>query len=110
MHSTQRISFHESSLVSSRCVNQTLSLELEEVKVEDDTRNVLLRLEGVNIVLRDGIRVESFTTECEDGEILTLEYTKTSLYLIIEWTDFKSHKNQTHSYRIGCDSVNVDIH
>jgi hypothetical protein len=109
MHSTQRISFHESSLVSSRYVGRTLALELEGVHVEDDTRDVSIRLEGVSTILRDGTQVESFTEECEDGEILTLEYTEASMYLIVEWTDFKSHTSETHSYRFACDSVSVEI-
>jgi hypothetical protein len=110
MHSTQRISFHESSLVSWRDLGATLTLELEEVHVGSEMRCISLELEAVSTVLRDGVHVESFDSEFKDGEILTLEYTETSLYMIVEWTDFGSHKSQTHSYRIACDEISVEIH
>lgn len=110
MHSTQRISFHEASLVSWHYLGEALTLELEGVHVEDGMRNVSLRLEAVSTVLRDGIQVESFASEFEDGEVLTLEYTGTSLYLIVEWTDFSNHKSRTYSYRIACKSLSVEIH
>jgi hypothetical protein len=110
MHSTQRVSFHESSLVGWRHLGGTLTLELEGAYVGGDIRNVSLRLEAVSTVLRDGVAVESFTSEFQDGEVLTLEYTETSLHVIVEWTDFKSHQSQTHSYRIACESISVEIH
>jgi hypothetical protein len=110
MQSTQRISFHESSLVGSFRVDTTTTLKLEGVHVEGNTRNVSIRLEHVNTVLVDGTELEDFPEVCENGEILTLEYTQKSLYMIVECTDFKNHKSQTHSYRIGCDSLNVEIH
>ena len=110
MHSTQRLSFHESSLVSWRHSNGSLTLELKGVHVGRDIRNVSLRLEAVSNVLCDGLPLESFSSDFEDGEVLTLEYAETSLYVIVEWTDFRSHKSQTHSYRIACESIGVEIH
>jgi hypothetical protein len=110
MNLTPRISFHESSLINSRFEGRALLFEIEGVRAEEETRNASIRLEAVETILRDGVQVGSFELECEDPEILTLECTDVSLYLIIECTDFKTHKSQTHSYRIACGSVAVEIH
>ena len=109
MHLTQKLSFHESSLVSWHYFGGALTLKFEGVHVEEAIRNAVLRLEAVSSILRDRVPVESFASEFEDGEVLTLEYTRTSLYVIIEWTDFKNHKSETHSYRIACESLSVEI-
>ena len=110
MQSAQRISFHESSLVGSFRVDKMITLKLEGVHVEGNTRNVSIRLEDVNTVLRDGVEIEDFVGICGDGEILTLEYAQKYLYMIVECTDFKNHNSQTHSYRIACDSLKVEMH
>src|SRR5689334_12204321 len=110
MQSIQKMGFHESSLIASSHVKRTIILELEGVHVADDTRSVSIRLEDVKAVLRDGVEADQFAPEYEDGEILTLEYSHNSLFVIVEFTDFKSHANHTHSYRIACDSVQVEIH
>lgn len=63
----------------------------------------------IQAVARDGILVDDLTPEYEDGEVLTLEHTPNSLYLIVEWNDFKKHLSVTRSYRISCGSLRVEI-
>jgi hypothetical protein len=110
MQSIQKIGFHESSLVASSHIEETIILKLEDVHVADDRRNISIRLDGVRGILCDGVEVNKFAAECEDAEVLTLEYSNNSLYLIVECMDFKRHTNHVRSYRIACDSVQLEIH
>jgi hypothetical protein len=89
MQSNQRISFHESSVVGFRRLAGTVILELEGVHVDDNLRTASIRLMDIRAIARDGIPGDDLTPECEDGEVLTLEHTPNSLYLIVEWNDFK---------------------
>jgi hypothetical protein len=107
MNSNPKISFHEASLVRSAYVGTTMTLEIEGVHVEDTKRNVSLRLKEVKTVLCDGSQVEE--VRAEDCEILTLESTMTSLYLIIQCMNYQTRKRQTYAYRITCDAVDVEI-
>lgn len=110
MQSTQKIGFHESSVVSVRRVGGTITVELEGVQLGDDLRPASIRLSGVQTIIRDGVAVNDLASEFADGEVLTLEHTPKALHLIVEWTDFKKHHSLTHSYRIECDSIEVEIH
>jgi len=110
MQSTQRIGFHESDVVGIRRENGMIILELEGVHLGDELRNASIRLTGVKTIIRDGMAIDDMAWECEAGEVLTLKHTQDTFHLIVEWTDFKKHQSQTHSYKIECDSVDVEIH
>jgi len=73
-------------------------------------RNASVRLMGVLTIICDGKIVDDFVPVYEDGEILTLEHTENTAHLIVDWTDFKKHQNQTRSYEITCASIKVETH
>jgi len=109
MQSSQTIGFHESTLVGVHRAGGTITLELEDVHLGDEIHSAVIRLSGVKSLTQDGTAVEDLILECKDGEILTLQHTETAMQLIIEWTDFKKHLSETHSYRIIFDSIETEI-
>jgi hypothetical protein len=104
------VGFHESSVTSVRRDGTTLTLELEGVHFEMGTHFASIRLMGVQAITRDGIEVGDLVPESDDGEVLTLQSTENTLHLIVEWPDFGNHQDQTRSYRITYDSLEIEIY
>jgi hypothetical protein len=109
MQSLPTISFHEASIIDFVVKGETITLKLEGVRLGEETHTAVIQLKGVRTLTRDGIGVQDLVSEPEDGEVLTLEYTESTLYLIVEWTDFKRHHSETHSYQIICNSIQVEL-
>ena len=110
MNLDRNISFHEAGVTGIRKdPDGTLSLLLEGAHVDDQLRNVSVRLNGVHQILRDGLPAEDFTMECEDGEVLTLETGPNSVRLIVEWNDFANDRHFTSAYHIASDAVLVEV-
>src|SRR5260370_5365995 len=107
MQSTQRIGFHESTITSVRKEAGSVILELEGVHFGDNVRNASIRVMGIQTIMCDGIPTADLLAECEDGEVLTLQYTDNDLQLIVECTDFKNRRSQTYSYRSTYNSIEV---
>jgi hypothetical protein len=104
------VGFHESSIARIRRDGTTITLELEGVHFEMGTLSASVRLMGVQTITRDGIEVGDLVPESEDGEVLTLQSTENTLHLIVEWPDFENHQNQTRSYRITYDALEIEIY
>ena len=80
----QNIGLHEAGVTDiRRDPDGTLFLLMEGVHVDDQLRNVSVRLNGVDQIMRDGLPVDDFAMECEDGEVLTLETGPDSIRLIV---------------------------
>src|SRR5208282_3269937 len=107
---SQRISFHDSGILSVRREGGSIVLDLENVTFEDGMRNATIRLVGVLTITCDGKLVDDLLPVYEDGEILTFEHTTNAAHLIVDWTDFTTHQNRTHSYRITRDSIRVEAY
>jgi hypothetical protein len=109
MQSAQTIGFHESSLVGVSREDGNITLELEGVHVGNELHFAVVCLKGVQSLTCDGFGVDDLVPEAEDGEVLTLQHTKNTLHLIVEWNDFKKRQSKTSSYRIACNLVEVEI-
>jgi hypothetical protein len=110
MPSSQSVGFHESSIVSVCREDKKIILKLDGVHVGEETHSATIQMSGVERVTRDGIEVEDLVQESEDGEVLTLQHTNSTLHLIVEWPDFINHQHQTRSYRLAFASCEVAIH
>jgi hypothetical protein len=106
---TESLGSHESSIVGFRLESATLTIELEGVHRGNEVASATIRLFGVKSIERDGIAIRALPQELDDGEVLTLEHTEETLELLAEWTDFKTHLSETHSYRVICDSLTIKI-
>jgi hypothetical protein len=114
----QEISFHDSGIVGVRRENNSIILTLENVTVADgkseghgwSLRQATVRLTGVREISCDDKPVADLVPVYESGEVWTLEHTTDSVHLIVDWTDYETHRSQTQSYRISCDSLQVEIH
>ena len=110
MKSAQNIGFHEAGIAGiHRGSDRTLFLLLEGVHVDDQIRNVSVRMNGVRQITRDGLHADDFAMEYEDGEVLTLDTGPHSIRLIVEWNDFANHRHVTSAYQITSDSVLVEV-
>ncbi len=109
MQSAQTIGFHESTIVGFCRENKTLMVELQGVHLGDEICSAVISLKGIELLTCDGVEVENLVMEAEDGEVLTLQHTQTTLHLIVEWNDFKQHKSNTRSYRVNCGSVEIEM-
>lgn len=109
MQSFKNIGFHDSSIVGIRRESGLISLKLEDVAVEGEICNATVRLVGVTGITCDGNSIDDLIAVYSEGEVWTLDWTEGIAHLIVDWTDFKEHLSQTHSYRINCDSFEVDI-
>ena len=109
MEFTGNLSFHEATLVGVKNTGQTIGILLEGVHLGPEVRNASVWCTGVRQIIRDGVPVDSFNMESDDGEIIALERTRESLRLIVEWNDFEHHRRRTRSYVIVCDSASVEM-
>lgn len=118
MELPQEISFHDSGIVSVRREGDSIIVTLENITVTDgksearcgSLRQATVRLAGVRAITCDDKPVADLVPVYESGEVWTLESTTDSVHLIVDWTDYKTHRSQTQSYRIMCDSLEVAIH
>ena len=102
-------SFHDSSLVSiSHRENDTL-LFFENVYVDGTLRFAELVLKEVVEVVCDGARIAKIEMIYDDGEILELSVSDKELSMLVIWTEFKKHIDETRSYQISCTSVVANI-
>jgi hypothetical protein len=76
MESTQRLGFHESTIASVRNEAGSLIVELDGVHFGDSVRPASIRVTGIRAITRDGIPAADLLPECEDGEVLTLQYSE----------------------------------
>ena len=104
-----KIGFHEASIVGLRHEGGTVTFELEGVHLGAEMHSAIIQLKGVQKITRNGVQVKNLVMESDDGEILTLQNTGTTLRLLVEWNDFKKHHSQTSSYRITSNSIKVEI-
>jgi hypothetical protein len=75
MQRTQRIGFHESTIVGVHNGAGSVTVELDGVHFDDSVRTASIRVMGIKTITRDEIPVAELLAECEDGEVLTLQYT-----------------------------------
>jgi hypothetical protein len=110
---SQKISLHDSSLISVRRKGDSIILVVEDVTMGDGFGDAAgrgtVRLVGVLTITRDGSPVDDLVPVYEDCEIWTFDQKADVVTLIVDWTDFKTHRSQTHCYQITCRSVQVDI-
>ena len=109
MNSFSEISFHEANLDTIAAENATLTLELSDVYTKQGKRSASVILTEIGLIIRDGVEVNSISMEAPDGEILTLQENPKGLHMIVEWSDFKTHKRYTCSYRFESGSVQVKV-
>jgi hypothetical protein len=109
MRSIEQLSFHESTLIGITRQGQSLSLELEDVHTGDGNANVVITMSGVRAIVCDGKMIDKFAMEAEEAEVLTLQFSATSMELIVEWPDFLTHKDWTRSYQFEFDELDVTL-
>jgi hypothetical protein len=102
------ISFHDSTLLRIREVDGTTSLDFEQVYVDAEIRTASVHLYNVTTILRNGDPVDRLIMESEDGEVLDLDSTSTSLHLVVTWHD-PQRLERTRTYDIECESLSVEI-
>jgi hypothetical protein len=110
MKTPRTVGFHESSIVCVRREGSVLTIELEGVHKGNDVVTVAVRLAGIKSITRDGTTLDDLPDELEGGEVLTLEYTETTLQLVGEWTNFNTHESKTHSFGFTFESLALELH
>ena len=113
MPPAQKLSFHDSTIISVRREDDSVVLVVKDVAIGDGFGDAVgrgtVRFVGVLTITRDGCPVDDLVPVYEDGEIWTLDHKTDVVALIVDWTDYKTHRSQTHCYQITCRSVQVDI-
>ena len=71
--------------------------------------SVSIHLDHVRQILRDGSPIDGFGMEAPDCEVLTLNWTATSVRLIVEWYDFEHRLHTMRAYEITCGHVRIDL-
>jgi hypothetical protein len=102
-------SFHDSALVAINHRGDDISLLFENVYVDGTWRFAELDLKGIIDITCDGEPIEKIEIIYDDGEVLKLSTTDKELSMLIIWTDFKNDIDQTHSYRVTCKSIAINI-
>ena len=105
----QTISFHEAGILAISHAPKELTLELENVTLDDGPHNVTVWFGGVREIKCDGVLVSDFHRVYDDGEVLSFEHGGDAVRIIIEWTDFGLHRSQTKSYVVICESLAATI-
>ena len=103
------ISFHDSVLVRVEREGARLRLVFGSVFVDGDLLDAVLVLVDVSKVWRDDVAVGEFVMEGADGEVLTLERTAITLFLVLAWCDYQPTRQMTRIYRFECGSVDLEI-
>ena len=107
MNPTQSVHFHEATLTAISAAPNRLVLEFEDARVGEHVCNASIRLEGIRRISRDGELLAGFDVEAKDCEILTLEFDRDHMFMVVEWTDFTSQSSHTRSYHFDCESLEV---
>jgi hypothetical protein len=95
-----QISFHEASIAGILRKESTVKLDLEDVFIAGIQKAAEVEIEGVSAVLRDGLPIDDFHMETEDGEILTLRKEDGQFALAVQWNDFAAKSQHTVVYNL----------
>ncbi len=97
--------YHESTVCDLYLNDNTLTLVLDGVNVNNKKEKIILNLKNVKKIEIEGEESNNIEMETDDGEILTLEVKEDSLSAIIEWNDFSNHTSIIKAYLIIGDKV-----
>lgn len=109
MNLSEPWSFPESTVTGFIRVGNSVRLEMIDVDVEEERRSVVVEVLGVHRIEIDNEVSTSELMAAEDGEVLTLEKTASSLYVIIEWNTWAPRRSFIHSYRVFGEAVRVSV-
>lgn len=105
---TSDLSFHDATVVVFDRRQDAVCLGLSDVHHHQGSRSVRIEVRDIVEIIADGAVVDTIAMEHEDGEVLTLEVSDESIFLIVQWNDFDNRKSVTRSYRIT-GRVTVDL-
>lgn len=99
--------FHESTLIRVEEIKGGIVLFFDEVVVGTVKMPTRVVLREVRSILRDGRPIDRFHFEAEDSEVLTLNYTETSMQLIVIWSSYRLKRHDTRAYSFECAEVEI---
>lgn len=107
MITSERVSFHEATVIRFCRHNAALEIELEDVWVDGNKSRVLVTVSPVFDVTIDGELSDKPFMELGDGEVLSLDVSSNGIAAVIEWNDFSQRKSVTKAYKISGGSVAI---
>ncbi|MEW6449568.1 hypothetical protein [Leptospira sp. severe_002] len=102
------VSFHDAVIADIRCEGKNTVFAVEDVVVDDGEEITpgVLTFEDVKLITLDGEQVPALDMAGDDGEIVDLQVLDGPVVKIgVVWTQFDSHDETRHSYRIECGNV-----
>lgn len=110
MNVPESFSFHEADVLRFFRIDYSIRLELSGFYLDDnDPYQAVVEVFGVHRIEIDNEVSTSELMAAEDGEVLTLEKTASSLYVIIEWNTWSPRRSFIHSYRVFGETVRVSV-
>ena len=105
----ENISFHEATVIEFCKYNSTIKLRLDDVVIEGVKEKATLEISPVASLTVDGEISDMVSMLADDGEVLSLEYSNSSISVIVEWHDFVKGFEVTKSYYVTGRDVLVTI-
>ncbi|MET1256554.1 hypothetical protein [Aliikangiella maris] len=109
MVSINEFSFHESTVISFDGSSNKFTITLEDVKYQEMKVKVHLVVKHVTRLTVDDCETKTLSMPFTDGEVLSLEFEKEKLFILIEWNDFSAKTSKTHAYEIFGNELEYDI-
>jgi hypothetical protein len=101
------MSFDGATVRDIRSFDEGIDIYIDDVRAGARQCSVKLELRDIKNITRDGIEVDLFQMEQQDGEVLVLMPTSTGAELIIEWNNFSLHVSKTMAYCVECRAATV---
>ena len=109
MEFSNTISFHDSTIRKIESSEVTISIEIDDVFMNDEMKSVEVRFEGVQDLLEDGTPCRKLLMKMPDAEIVVLKTTKEQVELIVIWNDYQLRRSSTKMYRFSCRDIAIRI-
>ena len=104
-----QISFHDVGLMGIVHAGSIVTLALEDVRINGVQMAAVVTIDGVNIILRNGLPISDLPMEKKDGEILSLRKENGQILLAIQWDDFIAKTHEVVAYTLGGPKVALSV-
>lgn len=104
----KEISFHDSTVTNFQTTGENIFIELVDVLVNNRQTSASLIFYKVKIFETNSAYDKGNLMPTEDGEILSLSFTKNSAEITIQWNDFAEDNEIINNYKIICESIKLN--
>lgn len=102
------LSFHDASIFSITCLNDSLEIVCDGVTGTDGAvGRAMILFRGVRNLQIDDKNASELRMHFPDGEVIFLDVSENEAHIGIEWNDFSSKRSEFHSYKLQFQDMEI---